>query len=189
MKANAPIRRWTPEDLAILRKYIKTNSTALHSHFLVNVVAGYMRFRKPKQFFKRLGKLLCRPSKLCKSKFQKAEKIIYTDYLRFPQTHYDLLRHLRTRSAGEVDYSFIVAQPRAQTLEGTPELSENNPFCGTEGFLSSQLGENSSSDCHQKAMERLRRRLVLQIQGGQLFLPNEQRGGAWPFSCVTPRKT
>lgn len=109
MRSKKPlkVKRWSAQELAQFNRYVTENSHVLTAHFLTNVVAGHMRFRKPKCYFIDMGKRLGRSSKLCKSKFQKLEHKVYTELLGFPEAHYKLFCYLRTQSADAVDHQYI----------------------------------------------------------------------------------
>lgn len=101
------LNRWSERELDEFKMYIIENSDILRAHFLINTVAGYMRFRKPKCYFIGMGTRIGRSSKLCKSKFQKLEHKIYVEFLKFPVAHFELFCYLRTQKANAVDYDFI----------------------------------------------------------------------------------
>ena len=105
-KRKAPQQKWTQHEIKKMHDYIITNSDDLTSNLYINIVAGYMRFRKPRRFFINLGNLINRTSILCKSKFQKIEKTIYTDYLKIPQEIYEVFKWIRNKKSHNVNYDF-----------------------------------------------------------------------------------
>ena len=121
--------RWESKDLEKLKQFIQTNSEDLISNMLVNIVVGYKRFRKPRNFFVKMGTYLTRESQLCKSKFQKLEHLIYTDFMKVPEEHYNLFRHIRKLKPAEVNYNF----DRFGESQNTSNLGENSLSAGSKG--------------------------------------------------------
>jgi hypothetical protein len=103
---NTNSKKWLENDLNIIKKYALANSEMLISNLLINIVVGHKRFRKPKYFFNKLGELLERSSHLCKSKFQKLEKMIYIDGLKIRPDYYDTFCWVRRLKKTKVDFNF-----------------------------------------------------------------------------------
>ena len=98
--------RWSVEDLNKMKEYIMENSQELISNLLVNIVVGYMRFRKHRRFFINMGNKLKRDSKICKAKFQKIERMMYIDVLNVSVRYYELFCFIRRQKAESVNYDF-----------------------------------------------------------------------------------
>lgn len=106
---------WTAEEVRKICEYAKANSEELTSNLLINIVTGYMRFRKHRRFFINMGSHLGRPPKNCKSKFQKLEKTIYIECLKVPERHYELFCYARKRQPDQVNYNFTKWAGRAES--------------------------------------------------------------------------
>ena len=78
---------WNKTEINELEKYIKSNSLILKSNFYKNIYLGKMKFRRCPRFFIRMSSKVGRSPSQCKSKFQKFEKEIYTDFLELPLNH------------------------------------------------------------------------------------------------------
>ena len=99
-------KKWTDKDIEIIKHYAKTNSEILRSNMIINIIAGFNRFRKPKTFFIRLGQILNKCSKLCKSKFQKLEEEIYKEELGTDDNYYDTYKWIRKLRKSQANYDF-----------------------------------------------------------------------------------
>lgn len=95
MSKKSSRKRWTELELTNLREYIQLKSAILLKNFYQNLVEGRIKFRKPSRFFSEMAAFLKMSSAQCKSKFQKYEKHIYTNYLQLPEKSYLVLEHIR----------------------------------------------------------------------------------------------
>lgn len=86
---------WSRHHIETIRQYILAHADHLKSKFYENIIAGAMKYRKAKGFFKNLGRLLGRSSIKCKSKFQKMEPEIYMNFLKVPKRHFDCYEYIR----------------------------------------------------------------------------------------------
>jgi hypothetical protein len=111
---------WTNEEVSKLRSYVSENSQELVSNLLVNIVTGYLRFRKNRRFFINMGKFLDRSSKICKSKFQKLERKIYIEFLNLPTDYYELFCHIRKQKPKNVNYDFIKQETIKPNIHSQP---------------------------------------------------------------------
>ena len=117
---NPNVTPWTPQEVRRIVSYAKANSRELVSNMLTNIVIGFVRFRKPRWFFKLMAKEVGRPSTLCKSKFQNDEKKIYVEHLKVPEAHYILFR--RTRKAKPARAKFDVQKLSSAVLDYPEEI-------------------------------------------------------------------
>ena len=106
MPRKAATKKWSKEELNKIKNYSLLNQEDLVYNLYTNIVIGYMRFRKPRRFFVNLGQILKRSSSICKSKFQKLEKEIYTGTLRIPNHHYEVFCWIRNLTKERVNYKF-----------------------------------------------------------------------------------
>ena len=120
------LRIWTKDELCKFKEYIISNSKQLISNLIINIVVGYMRFRKSRTFFINMGLLLNRKSKLCKSKFQKIERQIYTDFLKLPKEYYDIFCQLRKQKARKVCYDFYIFENKSVGSENHQNSSKRD---------------------------------------------------------------
>lgn len=87
--------RWTPKEKERLRDFLIEHRIELISTFYKNVLCASLNHRKRDFFFKEMSKVVRRSSSQCKSKFQKQESKIYTEYLSISETHYIYFVFLR----------------------------------------------------------------------------------------------
>lgn len=87
--------KWDDSELEELKNYIIMKKPFLRASMYRNIYAGKIKFRKPNGFFTEMGNILDRSAQSCKSKFQKFEKQIYTEYLGIPREHYNVLVWIR----------------------------------------------------------------------------------------------
>ena len=78
-----------------MEQYALNHRDHLKYNFYHNIFAGAMLYRKKRGFFQNMSKLVDRPSKNCKSKFQKIERKIYVTLIGFPSDHYKLFLFIR----------------------------------------------------------------------------------------------
>ena len=97
MKADIKKKKWTDDEIKALKKYALDNEKMLLKIFYKNIYEGKHIYRKKDGFFKDLGQILKRSSSECKSKFQKYEREIYTEFLGVPEMHYLLLKYIREK--------------------------------------------------------------------------------------------
>ena len=88
-------KKWTNDEINIMKSFIKQNEEMLLTVFYKNISIGKNYYKKEDGFFREMGDLLKRRSSECKSKFQKFEEIIYCDFLSIPKTHYKIYLHCR----------------------------------------------------------------------------------------------
>lgn len=91
-------KRWSLQEVSDLKKYIQSKSDLLINNFYENVLEGKMKVRKPPGFFIQMAETLNMKPKQCKSKFQKFEREIYTNYLSLPEAEYQVFLHLRKKN-------------------------------------------------------------------------------------------
>jgi hypothetical protein len=87
--------RWTPKEKERLRDFLFQHRIELISTLYKNVLCASLNHRKRDFFFKEMSKKVRRSSSQCKSKFQKQESKIFTEYLLVPETHYMYFVFLR----------------------------------------------------------------------------------------------
>ena len=92
---NSKYDKWTQKNIENLIKFIKLKEAILIRNFYKNITEGSHRTRKPTGFFLEMSKYTKKSPQQCKSKFQKLEKKIYTNYLQIPTMHYYLYTSLR----------------------------------------------------------------------------------------------
>ena len=78
-----------------MEQYALNHRDHLKYNFYHNIFAGAMLYRKKRGFFQNMSKLVDRPSKNCKSKFQKIERKIYVSLIGIPRDHYELFLFIR----------------------------------------------------------------------------------------------
>lgn len=105
-------KRWTLNEVEKLKTYIKKQSELLLSNFYENIIEGKMKIRKPPGFFIEMASFLKMTPKQCKSKFQKSEKEIYTNYLGVPSDYYEVFTCLRLKN-------FFIKQTLNQNLKNS----------------------------------------------------------------------
>ena len=88
---------WNKTEINELEKYIKNHSVILKTNFYKNIYLGKMKFRRCPRFFIRMSAKVGRSPSQCKSKFQKYEKEIYTDFLELPFDHLLVYQDIRKR--------------------------------------------------------------------------------------------
>lgn len=96
MRPRRIVRHWTPIEVFIVEQYALDHQDQLKQNLYRNIFAGTMLYRKKKGFFKQMSKLVDRPSKNCKSKFQKIERKIYVYLIGVPKDHYELFLLIRS---------------------------------------------------------------------------------------------
>ena len=97
---------WNDKDIMSVKNYTLSNREVLLSNMYINIIVGFVKFRKPRTFFKDLGLLLDRPSYLCKSKFQKIERELVVNLLKVPQELYNLYLYIRKSKIKNPSYDF-----------------------------------------------------------------------------------
>lgn len=147
-------KRWTEVELTKLREFIELKAEILLTNFYKNIKEGRIKYRKPSKFFSEMGDFLKMTPTQCKSKFQKFEKEIFTNYLQLPDRSYFVLEHIRRqkiRSRCELD--FCEQKKGAQHTKGAIPIKKKGSFgCGraqTLRMISSRLkraGDNLRMD-------------------------------------------
>lgn len=138
LKARTQKRNWSKKEVEFIKEYSKQNSEILISNMLINIVAGYMRFRKPKRFFVNLGTALKFSSSRCKSKFQKIEKLIYLESIGIPAEMYELFCWIRGFKAEDVFYDiwqYKMKEERKKTEGDLGRKKGKNRFGDRIGFV------------------------------------------------------
>ena len=102
---------WTPQEVGKIIAYARKNLQELVSNMIANIVTGFVRFRKPRWFFKTMAAIVGRPSTLCKSKFQNNEHEIYVKHLEVPEDYYLLFCRIRKNKSSQVTFDFQNFQP------------------------------------------------------------------------------
>ena len=99
-------KTWTNEEIIKIENYTRMKSSLIISNVYINIILGYVKFRKPKDFFISLADIIGRSSKLCKSKFQKIEDDLFKNVLMFDTDTYKLFYHLKNKKPKRVYYDF-----------------------------------------------------------------------------------
>lgn len=119
-------KRWSLQEVMNLKKYIRTKSELLINNFYENVVEGKMKVRKPPGFFIQMAETLKMKPKQCKSKFQKFEREIYTNYLNLPEGEYQVFLHLRKKNFFNKKFKSNV-QNKSRLKQKSTKQDRQNP--------------------------------------------------------------
>lgn len=112
MKQRQKTKKWRTEEVEQIREYAKQNKLELIENLVINIIAGYRKFRKSRNFFNDLSALLERPPSICKSKFQKIEEIVYLEELGISRDVYDTYLSSKRVTKSSVNYDFEQMQLR-----------------------------------------------------------------------------
>lgn len=175
MRRKTDRKRWSPADLAALRKYVLSQSRVLLANFYLNVKDGSVLRRKPSRFFIKMANYLQMTPAQCKSKFQKFEREIYTNFLGLPHQAYRVLQHIRRKKASKKlaranQGAFVMKKPQHATARAGESLGESFArvskdgkrsviiFAKGESKLSMRLSEQQSYT--ERELEDLRQRII-----------------------------
>ena len=90
-------KKWTEKELEKFKQYMLENKEMLLFTFYKNIIQGCNKTKKTLKFYHKLGQRLRRTANKCKSKFQKFEKTIYTNYLEVPKEHYKYYSEIKKK--------------------------------------------------------------------------------------------
>lgn len=92
-------KSWTKGEIQQLESYVKKKSEILRQNFYKNILINKMKHRRSPRFFIQMSQSVGRSASQCKSKFQKFERVIYTEFLDLPSDHYQVYSSIRNQSA------------------------------------------------------------------------------------------
>jgi hypothetical protein len=89
--------RWRAWEEDRLRSFLLSRKKNLIVNLYKNILAGELRYRREDRFFIDMSQIVGRTPEQCKSKMQKFEKNAYTEFLKVPESHYDMFQWLRKK--------------------------------------------------------------------------------------------
>lgn len=106
---------WTAQDISKLRKFVKRSARVLIPILYQNIFDPRTKTKKPNGFYGQMGIALGKTSLQCKSKFQKFEKLIYTEYLKVPVKDYMVFEAIRSNGS----FRLLLTQIKNQSGAGS----------------------------------------------------------------------
>ena len=89
--------RWKTWEEDRLKSFLLSRKKNLIINLYKNILAGELRYRREDRFFIDMSEIVGRTPEQCKSKMQKYEKNAYTEFLKVPESHYDMFQWLRKK--------------------------------------------------------------------------------------------
>jgi len=89
--------RWRAWEEDRLKSFLLSRKKNLIVNLYKNILAGELRYRREDRFFIDMSEMVGRTPEQCKSKMQKFEKNAYTEFLKVPESHYDMFQWLRKK--------------------------------------------------------------------------------------------
>ena len=90
-------KNWSHKEIDKLKEFILRRRSVLENIFYQNIIAGNLGERKIPGFYLDMSKAVDRTASQCKSKFQKFERIIYTEYLGISEEYYRAFLYIRKK--------------------------------------------------------------------------------------------